>query len=295
MTSHVHIMSPDLIAYWKDLGIPFSNAEDHYANIDTILQNNQAKYIALIGMGYVFANPEYYQGDDSKERLQAENDYLLRVADDHVNRVKPYFAVDPLKDYALDEIERCHTINNNVGLKLHFNTSQVYLTEPIHLEKVKRVFKKVADLKIPVLLHFDNWHPKFGKPDIQLLHDSILSPISSIDLQIAHFGTSGGFNKKTKRFIEGYIDIRNKSTILDKHDIYFDISAVALDKDSEGVSKLTSEEFSELKSYIDKLGLDHIIFGTDYPLYRSKEYGDILVEKVGLTREELESISQQRR
>ena len=126
--SHVHIMSPDLIAYWKELGIPFSKAEDHYANIDTILQNNQAEKVALIGMGYVYANPEYYQGDDSKERLLAENDYLLEVAKEYPNSVKPYFAIDPLQDYAISEIERCYSIHKKVGLKLHFSTSQVYLT-----------------------------------------------------------------------------------------------------------------------------------------------------------------------
>jgi len=289
--SHVHLMSPQLISYWKGLGIPFSKSEDNYSDIDTILQNNKAEHIDLIGMGYVYGNPEYYEGDDGYKKMMKENDYLLKTAKKYPNRIKPFFAVDPLKYYAIDEVERCYKNHPKGGLKLHFNASQVYLTEPDHLNKVKQVFVKASEYELPILLHFDNWHPKFGKPDIELLVDSILNEIKPIQIQIAHFGTSGGFNDKTKRFIDAFIELKNQKRIPSKHKILFDISAVALDKDSEGVSKLTEKEFQELNLYINKIGIENIVFGTDYPLYNSIEYLNILKEKVGLTDTELKQIT----
>lgn len=287
---HVHLMSPSMITYWKSLGIPFSKPEVYYSNVDSILARNKATRIDLIGMAYIYENEDFYQGDDRRKQVQKENDYLLETAKKYPNTVTPYFAVNPLTDYALEEIDRCLAATPNSGLKLHFNTSQVYLTEPAHLNKVKPIFNKAAENKLPVLLHFDNWHPKFGEPDIQLLIDSILKEISPLTLTIAHFGTSGGFNDKTKRFIDAFVTQFEKGNVPKKHTIRFDISAVALDKDSEGVSKLTDGEFEKLNTYIHKLGIDRVIFGTDYPLYSSVEYVDVLKNRVGLTEEEINKI-----
>ena len=104
------------------------------------------------------------------------------------------------------------------------------------------------------MLHFDNWYPKFGEPDINLLVDSILMKLPSLDITIAHMGTSGGFNEKTKRIIDVFSVLFENQAILERHQIKFNTSAVALDKDSEGVSKLSDSEFKELKKYIQKLG-----------------------------------------
>ncbi|KAG1654431.1 hypothetical protein GQR58_025056 [Nymphon striatum] len=287
---HVHIMSPNLIEDWKNLGIPFSKPDYKYSNIDTILNNNGADHIKLIGMGYVYGNPEFYQGNEEYVKVKMENDFLFESAKKHKIKTRPFFAVDPLKDYAIEEIERCLQINDSSGLKLHFSSSQVYLTEPEHLKKIQSIFKIASENNVPVLLHFDNWHPKFGRPDVEILADQILKNLEPINLTIAHFGTSGGFNQKTKNILETFIELFEKDRIPKRHKILFDISAVALDKDSEGVKKLTEDEFKELKIYCDKIGYDKIIFGTDYPLYNSKEYFDILKTKLNLSKSELQEI-----
>ena len=289
--SHVHIMSPKLIKDWKALGIPFSKEDYYYSNIDSILKRNGTATIALIGMGYVYESPDFYKGEDGFKELMRENDYLFEVSKKHPQRITPYFAVDPLKEYAINEMERCLAKNIQSGLKLHFNASQVYLTEPAHLEKVIPVFKLAANNQLPILLHFDNSHPKFGEADVKLLADSVLSKLPPIKLTIAHFSNSGGFKQKTKNVLDTFISLFSKSEISKKHTILFDISGVALDKNSEGVKKLTDMEFSELKRYIDKLGKGRIIFGTDYPLYTADEYAEILKTKVGLSDSEIELFS----
>jgi len=52
------------------------------------LANNPAQQLDLIGMGYVYGNPEYYQGDDANERMMAENDFLFNAANKYPNNIK---------------------------------------------------------------------------------------------------------------------------------------------------------------------------------------------------------------
>ncbi len=290
--SHVHLMSPDLIADWKALGIPFSKPEAFYSDIDTILERHEAERIDLIGMGYVYGSPDFYQGTDRYERIKKENDYLWMTSQKHPDRIRPFFTIDPLKNYALDELKRCAERSPDSGLKLHFNASQVYLTEPSHLAAVKPIFQQAAEKKLPILLHFDNSHPKFGEPDVKLLVDSILHDLPALKISIAHFGTSGGFNEKTKRVLNAFVDLYEIKRIPSRHQLFFDISAVALDKDSDGVPKLSEKEFEELNAYIHQLGVEKIIFGTDYPLYTTEAYHAILKNKLDLTEEELSVVQQ---
>ncbi len=288
--THVHIMSDDLVREWQAMGIPFSKAAAYYADIDTILNYLGANKVDLIGMGYVYGNPEFYQGSDAYQRLRQENDYLHAAAKQYPKRVRPFFAIDPLKDYAMKELRRCVDFDTKKGLKMHFSASGVYLTVPEHLAKVRPIFRYAAEQQLPILLHFDNWHPKFGPRDMNILVDSILQDIPAVELRIAHFGTSGGFNDKTRRFLDESVRLFEAQKIPERHQIWFDISAVALDKDSEGVTKLSTADFENLKTYIQKLGVDKVVFGTDYPLYRAREYYNILKEKVGLSEAEMNTI-----
>jgi predicted TIM-barrel fold metal-dependent hydrolase len=284
---HVHLMSPQLISVWKQMGIPFSKQDHFYSNIDTIFEVTGAGRISLVSMAYVYSSDEFGgDSDNISEKIKTENNYLAAAKDKYPDRVIAYYGVDPLSQYAIEEIKRCHEDLKLDAIKLHFNASQVYLTEPAHLIRVKNIFQYASVNQIPVLLHFDNSHPKFGKTDVKILADSVLSKLSYVNLQIAHFGTSGGFNQKTKNVLDSFIELFTNDHPISKHKISFDISAVCLDKDADGVPQLTKKDFEDLSVYCRKLGFNRIVFGTDYPLYKSFEYLDILRTKLNLTKEE---------
>ncbi len=287
---HVHLMSPRMIKLFKDVEIPFSKPDADYSLLESIIKRLGTKRVKLVSMAYLYGHPEFGKVENEIEAVRAENDYLIAAKKQSPKTIEAFCGINPLKDYALSEAQRCHKRLKADGIKLHFNASQVYLTVPEHLEKVKPIFEYAAKNKIPVLLHFDNSHPKFGERDVKLLADEILANIKPLKLQIAHFGTSGGFNRKTKTVIDAFINQFETNPKIKKHKILFDISAVALDKDSEGVSKLTAEEFTELAVYARKLGFKRIVFGTDYPLYSANEYLEILKEKVKLTDAEIDLI-----
>ncbi len=284
-------MSRQLIALWKNISIPFTRADSYYSDIDTILNATNAQSISLISMAYVYSSEEF--GGDMKnveENIKSENNYLATAKLKYPNKVKAYYGIDPLQEFALAEIKRCHTELNLDGIKLHHNASRVYLSEAVHLRKIRAVFQYASNNQIPILMHFDNSHPKFGKSDVKILADSVLAELEYVNLQIAHFGTSGGFNKKTKEILAAFIELLQSDHPISKHTITFDISAVCLDKDADGISKLTQKDFDELAEYSRKLGFDRIVFGTDYPLYRSDEYLSLLIMKMKLTEDEVTNL-----
>ncbi|WP_339697349.1 amidohydrolase family protein [uncultured Roseivirga sp.] len=289
--NHVHIMSPQLISLWKNMGIKFSKIDYFYSDIDSIITTTKAQSLSLVSMAYVYSSNEF--GGNAKnieEKVRSENNYLAAAKSKYPKTIKAFFGIDPLQKFALTEIKRCHEELKLDGLKLHFNASQVYLTEPEHLKKVKTVFEYASDNQLPILMHFDNSHPKFGKADVKNLADSILYDLKYVNLQIAHLGTSGGFNQKTKEVLETFIELFESNHPISEHKITFDISAVCLDKDAEGIPKLTNSDFDELASYSRKLGFERIVFGTDYPLYQSKEYLNLLAAKLRLTENEIASL-----
>lgn len=283
---HVHIMSPRMIKYFKDVGIPFSKPDADYSQLPAIKKRLGSDDFALVSMAYLYGNPEFGKVEDEKALAMAENDFVI-AARGNDKRIKAYCSFDPLKDFGPDEAKRCITELKADGLKMHFNASQVYLTVPEHLSRIRAAFELAASNRVPILLHFDNLHRKFGKPDVDLLVDSILKDLAPVDLQIAHFGTSGGFSQRTRDFLDAFIVRLENDEFLKKHRIMFDISAVALDKDSEGVRKLTDDEFVALATYIRKLGPARILFATDYPLYSADEYIAILRDRVKLTQAEI--------
>lgn len=287
MDSHVHCMSPELIKSWKNIGIQFSRPDHAYANVDSILKRNQTDKIKLISMAYVYNSAEYGAGHSSAyQAIKSENDYLSMWKSANPGRIQGYFGIDPLHDSALVEAKRCVDELRLDGVKMHFNASQVSLLNPEHLARVRMIFSFASVRKLPIVLHFDNSNPRFGEPDVRTLVDSILMKQQYVNLQVAHFGTSGGFNERTKRVLDAFIKLYEERPALKRHNILFDISAVCLTKDSEGVRKLSQEEFIELGNYCRKLGFRRIVFGTDYPLYTAPEYAHILEEKLMLTPDE---------
>jgi len=246
---HVHLMSQAMVDQFKAYEIPFSHNEPYYTDIDSILFHNPAKEVFLISMAYVWANPDFYAEDDWKEKMQNENDNILDAASSDALRIKPFFAINPLADNALSELKRCVDFGQFSGMKMHFNSSQVYLTEPEHLAKIKEVFSEFSNTGLPLLLHFDNSHPKTGSRDVGLLLNEVLKGLNPMTIIVAHLGNSGGFNDKTIDIVSSIEKLQNEGKAW-QHRFYYDLSAAGLVEDTEYVKKLTDDDSAQTIPYI---------------------------------------------
>jgi uncharacterized protein len=111
----------------------------------------------LLSFGYMFSNPNRPPVANEYEQVKAENDWTADQAALYPDRLRAFCSVNPLRDYALAEIERCAADPRlKYGLKLHFGNSDVQLEIPEQLAKVQRVFRAANSHGMAIVVHL---HP----------------------------------------------------------------------------------------------------------------------------------------
>ncbi|WP_173021396.1 amidohydrolase family protein [Lewinella sp. W8] len=290
---HVHALSPELLQIWRNRGVPISRPSSHYTDIDTILSILGAQSIDLISVGYFFTSPGMYSGADGRERLSAENDFILRCSARRPERVRPFVAIDLLMEDPVGEIERCRRINPKLGVKIHAGVSRLFLSEPEHRYRLRTVLDQAAQANTPVLLHFDNQDPNFGRRDFSLLLDSVLVDLPPLELRLAHLGSRGGrFSPQNLEVLNAFLDRQRRGKIPEGHQFLFDFSAVAFQENAEDIPPLTPQDVTLLNEYFQAVDPDILIFGSDYPLYTSAEYARILMNPLGIDLNALHQLTQ---
>jgi predicted TIM-barrel fold metal-dependent hydrolase len=127
---HQHLLSP---AVAKFIG----EAKPSLAR-DLITQMDAAgiRHGVVLSLAYQFGNPNRPQIEGEYTLVKAENDWTAEQVKQYGDRLLGICGVDPLRDYALAEIERCsHNPYLNSGVKLHFGNSDVDLDHPEQVEK----------------------------------------------------------------------------------------------------------------------------------------------------------------
>ncbi len=263
---HVHIFSEDLLKYIKSqrlLSNSFNKEEAYYTDIDTILKYSAAEKLWLISTGYAYATSP---GLKTELKLQLlEHQHLHKAAVKYPNRVEPFYSVNPLKPYALRLVRRAHKYLAFKGIKLHFQSSQLEFQNQGHVRRLQELFSYTGKCNIPVILHFQNHKNGINTADIDFFFNSILPREYKHQLIFAHLGSAGWLKQK---------DVENAKfikLIADDHpniEIKFDLSAI-LHPNLNNIELLTNKELSDL---IKSIGPKQLLFGSDYPLYTSKEY-----------------------
>ena len=86
--------------------------------------------------------------------VRAENDRVSREVALFPDRLRGFCGVNPLKDYALEEIARCaKDPQMHYGLKLHFGNSDVDLLNPAHIARLREVFRAANDARMAIVVH----------------------------------------------------------------------------------------------------------------------------------------------
>jgi predicted TIM-barrel fold metal-dependent hydrolase len=283
---HVHVLSPALVERWKIAGVPFSKPDYAYSNIDSIRKFDPASGMFLVSMAYLWSTPGF-SDTAGRSNVARENDFVAGLARTDPGRLFAFCAVDPLTPYAVEELVRCRREKGAYGLKLHFAISGIDLSNPVHLARVREVLAAASSEGMPVLLHLPAPSEGAGDAAAALFIDSVLVPGPPIELTIAHLGTPGGYGFATSTIVRRFSEALGSLPELRKDRLWFDLSAVALTGESEEVPALTAQDFTDLASDLRGLGLERVVFGTDYPAFNSVAYMGLLESELPLTRDEL--------
>ena len=229
--------------------------------------------------------------EEEYEMVKFENDFTAREAAKYPDRLFPFFSINPLKDYSIEEMDRCVNQLGLHGLKLHFTNSNVDLRQPELLAALKNVLTHADKLNLPVLIHFLSRNPQFGAGDAQIFMDEIVSKLPNLKIQMAHLGC-GGFTDKMIEMFDAFIEGFEKNPQLNKERFVMDIAAVISDGSKPLTMALTPEQEIRITDQIRRWGVEHVLFATDWPIFEPAEYVAMVKEKLHLTDAELETMLQ---
>src|SRR5580765_7384366 len=122
---HQHLFSPELAALMTTT-VPVAAVKPRTA-ADLIAQLDAAgiKRAVVLSTAYIFEQPSR-NVDGAAEKLKRDNDWTSKQVAQFPDRLIGFCGLNPLKDYALEELGRCAADPNlRRGLKLHFGNSVV--------------------------------------------------------------------------------------------------------------------------------------------------------------------------
>lgn len=234
---------------------------------------------AVLSVAYWYGNPDMYKGSDEYASVRAENDFTAREAARFPDRLVAFCSFNPLKEYALEEIDRCAKIPQVKGLKLHLGNSHVDVLNPDHVEKLRRVFARANERKLAIAIHL--WTgPDYGRKQAEAFLSQILPASPDIPVQIAHF--AGGGPGYTDEALEVYADAIAANDPRTKN-LSFDIATVA--------DEQTAEVLKTFAKRIRQVGLQRVLFGTDMGPPAPRQSWLIFRTTVPLTDDEFKTIA----
>jgi predicted TIM-barrel fold metal-dependent hydrolase len=250
---HQHLLSEQAAALAPGLA-PF--AADDLINL---LDEAGIERAVVLSLAYQFANPNRPPIDDEYARVRAENEWTSQQVARFPDRLRGFCGINPLKEYALTEVERCgQDPHVSHGIKLHFGNSDVDLDDPQHVARVQGVFKAANENGMAILVHMRSsvtMRRPYGAPQARVMLD-LFASATDVPIQIAHLAGAGGYADPTVDealavFIEAIAehDLRMAN-------VYFDVSAVILPGQPPNQLEL-------IATRIRQLGPERVLYGSD--------------------------------
>ena len=198
------------------------------------------------------------------------------------DRLVAFCSFNPLRDYALSELDRCKNSGHFSGLKLHFGTSEVDLRNPDHVKKVRAVVQAANRSRMPIVVHV-RADANYGRIEAEIMLNEIIPAAPDVPFQIAHLWGGEGYSDSA---LGVYADAVAKGDPRTTR-LYFDLAEVAL------AAGNSPETLQSIAARIREIGLKRILYGSDGPVADSMSPKDAWekTQTLPLTTDELRSIA----
>lgn len=201
--------------------------------------------------------------DEEYERVRRENDHAAEEAGRHPDRLIPFLSLNPKRDYALDEIDRCVERLGMRGLKLHFWNSLVNIREEDDRQRVHAVLRHAAERELPVVLHvFNGALADFGPPDVEILAQDVIQTLPTLRLSIAHLGGAGNFGPRPAAIFAALTDLFSRENGGAPR-VFVDMSAVLFARTSGFFRETPAPLRARMGELLDLWGLERVLWGSD--------------------------------
>ena len=231
-------------------GPPLENAFTAQQLVAKLDEAGIERGVVLSDAYYFALTPETLPGE--YEKVRAENDWTAAQVAQFPRRLVAFFSVNPLRDYALPELERCVATGRFKGLKIHLNAAQLDFRSPEQVGKVRRLMEAANRHGLPMIIHVRSSN-EYGREDAEVLLRELVAAAPDVPIQIAHLWGGESFSGTA---LAAYADAVAAGDPVAKH-LYFDISGVA------GWAK--PAEIAEIVAGIRRIGLSRILYASDAP------------------------------
>ena len=253
---HQHLFSPQVAKLLRpDSSWGGISARDLVALLDSA----GIRRAVVLSVAYTWGSPGRNVANEYA-RVRAENDWTAGQVASVPGRLVGFGSVNPLKPYALDEIERC--ARNpwlRTGLKLHFGNSDVQLDDTAHVARLRRVFAAANRHHMAIVVHLRESISRgrpYGAREARIFLEQVVPAAPDVPIQIAHLAGSG----------PGYADSAADSAMSElgravaehrpgTEHLWFDVASIAND--------VSPEVAATIVRHIRQVGVDRILYGSD--------------------------------
>jgi predicted TIM-barrel fold metal-dependent hydrolase len=199
--------------------------------------------------------------DDEHAKVRAENDWAGAQAARYPDRLRAFCSFNPLKPYALAELERCAADPNlRHGIKMHIGNSDVQFDDAEHLEQMRRIFRAANRHRMAIVMHMRasiSLERPYGAAQARTFIEQLLPLVPDVPVQLAHLAASG----------PGYDDPAGDSALaalaeaIEQRDprtrkLWFDVSGLMK-------AEMPASEVELMAKRIRQIGVDRVLYGTD--------------------------------
>lgn len=222
---------------------------------------------------------------DEHGKVRAENDWVAEQVAKYPSRLVAFCSVNPLKGYAIEEIERCGTNPGFRGLKLHLANSEVDLRSADDVAQLARVFRVANRHRLPIVVHMRPRRQPYGREDVEVMLREVLSQAPDIPIQIAHFAGWGGYDDATDQAAGAFADAVARGDPATRN-LYFELATIVF-------PQTAIERRQQIAHRIRQLGLKRVVFGSDLsdPRGSARWYWEQVVGLIPLTKDEFGTIA----
>ncbi|HEX5237175.1 MAG TPA: amidohydrolase family protein [Sphingomicrobium sp.] len=281
VAAHQHLISPE---FAKLLNLP---PQDGAAFLKMLDEAGIRRGVVL-SMGYSFGDERKKIPEADRDQLTAEeNDWTSQQVVQSHGRLVGFCGVNPLRDAALAEIDRCLNLPGMIGVKLHFANSGVSMRNSQHVARLQKVFAEANARHAPIVVHL---HARTGSPygaeDAQIFLEKLLPYAPNVVVQVAHLAGSGEFPPDAEEAMKAF------ESAIQRHDprtrnLYFDQSTVA-------TASTSPADGARIAEAIRAVGVKRMFFGSDMVVSYNPPPGPswaIFEAKVPLTPSEFRAIA----
>lgn len=289
---HVHLFSADAS---RQLEIAIGRPVPPFTVEDLlpVLDRDGVERAVALSAAYLFGRSNA-SSEANARLIAAENDWFAQQIEKHPDRFVGFFSVDPLLPSACAEIERCASAGVLGGLKLHLANSRVDLRNRSHLEMLASVVDAADTHRLPVVVHLRTTRHDFGREDAQAFIEHVLHEAPEVSIQIAHAAGWGGYDAATHAALGAFFDRLAAPDA--PQGVFFDLSAVVrpapeTKSGGKGESAWSRESrYQKLVEHLRRIGLEGVLFGTDWPDWTPGSYAEDLLSQLPLEANEFDRI-----